>query len=125
MLSFKVIVVIIAVILLVGALTLIGITLSKKSRTNPFPEYQENCPDFWTLKNTVCVPDTINTPPPRNFTGAKATVKHPGVIIDSKTNRIVSLDITQDNWASVCDKSKWANMNNILWDGVANINTCS
>jgi len=125
MFSFYTIVIIVAVVLLIAALTIIGITLNKNSKTNPFPEYQENCPDFWTLNNTVCVPNAINTPSPINFIGAKATVKHAGVIIDNKTSQIVSLDITPENWSSVCDKSKWSNLNGILWDGVANINTCS
>jgi hypothetical protein len=125
MLSFYTIVIIIAVILLIGALSVIGITLTKNKQTNAFPEYQENCPDFWTLNGTICSPNASNTPPPSKFVGIKPSVNHTGVMISNDKKSIVSLDTNPDNWSSICDKYKWSNLNGILWDGVSNINTCA
>jgi hypothetical protein len=34
------------------------------------------------------------------------------------------IDFSNNNWQGVCDKKKWANMNNIVWDGVSNYNNC-
>ena len=125
MLSFYTIVIIIAVILLIGALSVIGITLKKNTQTNAYPEYQENCPDFWKLNGTICSPNTNNTPAPSKFLGAKPLVNHSGVLIANDKKSIVSLDINPENWSSICDKYKWSNLNGILWDGVSNINTCT
>lgn len=123
MLSFYTIVIIIAIVILVIALTIVGVTLTNKKNTIPFPDYQNICPDFWKLESdgNTCTPPSsnLNTPPPNK---AAVAVKHDGVA--SVTNVISSIDVSDDKWTSVCDKSSWAKKSNILWDGVTNNNTC-
>jgi hypothetical protein len=121
MLSFYTIVIIIAIVILVIALTIVGVTLANKKNTAPFPDYQNTCPDFWTLSDdgTTCNKSDLNTPPPNK---AKIAVNHDGVT--SNDYVISSINISDDKWVSVCDKSSWAKKSSILWDGVANNNTC-
>jgi hypothetical protein len=122
MLSFYTIVIIIAIIILVIALTIVGVTLANKKNTMPFPDYQNTCPDFWTLSNDgiTCNKSDLNTPPPNK---AKIAVNHDGVT--TINNVISSINISDDKWVSVCDKSSWAKKSGSLWDGVANNNTCA
>lgn len=125
MLSYYTIVIIIAIILLVVALTMVGLTLNKKNNKNPFPSYQNSCPDAWTIENGLCTPNNgINVPKVNKYTATK--LGHPGVTLDNLENptKIVSLDLSGNNWTSICDKHAWANANGILWDGIANNNTC-
>jgi hypothetical protein len=122
---FYTIVLIIAIVILIGALTVVGITITNKVKNNMFPDYQNTCPDFWTLNGTICSPpvDGINTPSPDKFEGIQPSIQHAGVSISDGT--ITGLDIGAKNWTSVCDKTSWANMNGVYWDGVANNNSCS
>lgn len=127
MLSFYTIVIIIAIVILILALVLIGMTLNSKNSTVPFPEYQTLCPDFWTLNaEKKCIPSVLNTPAPGKFTYSIHDISHNGIVFDNATKptRIVSLDPSENSWTSLCDKSKWANKNAILWDGIANTNQC-
>jgi hypothetical protein len=123
MLSFYTIVIIIAIVILVIALTIVGVTLANNKNTIPFPDYQNTCPDFWTLGTdgiTCKTPlSNMNTPPPNK---AVVAIKHDGVA--SENNVISSIDVSDDKWTSVCDKSSWAKKASILWDGVTNNNTC-
>jgi len=123
--SYYTIVIIIAIVLLVVALTMVGLTLNKKNNKNPFPNYQNSCPDYWTIENGHCIPNGgINVPTVNQYTATK--LGHAGVVLDDQTNptKIVSLDLSGNNWTSICDKHAWANANGILWDGIANNNTC-
>lgn len=123
--SYYTIVIIIAIILLVLGLTMVGLTLNKKNNKNPFPNYQNSCPDAWTIENGLCTPNGgINVPVVNKYTAKK--LKHNGVILDDQINptRIISLDLSGNNWTSICDKHAWSNANGILWDGIANNNTC-
>lgn len=67
MLSFYSIVLIIAIIILIIALTIVGLTLNKKKNVKPFPDFKSTCPDFWSYDTRLskCVPsppDYKNTP---------------------------------------------------------------
>lgn len=123
MFSFYTIVIIIAIIILVLALTAVGITLASNKNNKPFPEYQNTCPDFWTLDGNVCKPNEINIPLASKIADA---AKHPGVNanVTGTTASIISIDLNEDNWVGICDKASWAKKYGILWDGVTNNNTC-
>lgn len=123
MLSFYSIVVVIAIILLIIGLTIVGLTLKKKQNVVLFPEYQNTCPDFWTLTSAnKCTPPTtaINTPSP-----SKVGQYSNNAVTKSSANAITSIDVSENSWESICTKSKWAKNVGILWDGVANNNACS
>ena len=124
MLSFYSIVLLIAIIILIIALTIVGLTLNKKKNVKPFPDFKTTCPDFWTVDATdgLCKPSNttpINTPLPAKVNSYVNT----NVITSDK--KIVSIDPDNSKWASVCTKTKWAKNVGILWDGVTNNNDCS
>jgi hypothetical protein len=125
MLSFYTIVIIIAIIILVIALTIIGVTLTNKKNNIEFPDYQHACPDFWTLDSSGnrCKPtNDINIPLQVKVSNAG---NHSGVGVNSGKTKIEYIDLSEDNWVSVCDKASWAKKAGILWDGVTNNNTCA
>lgn len=121
---YYIIVLIVATILLIISLIFVGIALTKKGRSNPFPEYQTVCPDFWEVNGKICKPSTlgINIPSLQKFAGTTPLVAHSGVVI--KDNAVESLNLDPANWSGICDQSSWAKSNGIFWDGVANNNTC-
>ena len=123
MLSFYSIVILVAIVILTITLTIVGVTLTNKKNTIPFPDYQNTCPDFWTNEGTFCTPpqDNINKPPSNKIATA---LTHDGVTSNSLKNAIEKIDVSDDYWVSVCDKSSWAKKAGILWDGVTNNNTC-
>jgi len=123
MFSFYTIVIMIAIVILIIALTIVGITLTKKKSADPFPEFQNTCPDFWTLSDAdplICNPPTngMNTPSPNEIKG------HNGVTVTGDS-KISAINLSEDKWTGICDKATWAKKTNILWDGVANNNLCS
>ena len=126
MFSFYTIVIIIAIILLILALSVIGVTLAKNENIKSYPDYQNTCPDFWKLENDhICKHQGINTVHPEKV---KEASRHAGIIVGQNENGIddiTSIDVSSDNWVSVCDKSSWAKKYNILWDGVTNNNSCA
>lgn len=123
--SFYTIVVIIAIIILIIALSLIGVTLAKNENQKPYPEYENTCPDFWVLENgNLCKPQGVNNVKPEKVEKAS---QHSGINITENdgVKEIESINISADNWMSVCDKSAWAKKYDILWDGVTNNNNCA
>jgi len=88
-----------------------------------YPPAANICPDYWEYGNNLCLIPYNN----RNIGTFKAdnTTTPPGY--NSKYNGI---DFNDPGWSSVatnafCSKQKWANMNNIWWDGITNIdNQC-
>lgn len=129
MLSFYSIVLLIAIIILIIALTIVGLTLKNKKNVKPFPDFKTTCPDFWTVDaiDGLCKPSTttpINTPLPAKVNDyVNANVATSGTTSTDK--KIVSIDPDNSKWASVCTKTKWAKNVGILWDGVTNNNDCS
>jgi hypothetical protein len=133
--SFYTIVTIIAIVLLVLALAIIGITLSRNTRTNTYPDYQYLCPDLWQIQkdNQICLPPRFyNNPNIEPINPSSKTqvfpninsIKHDGVTLTNDNKKINKLNISDEKWTSVCDKAGWAKRNNILWDGVANNSEC-
>ena len=121
------IVLIIAIVVLISSLSIVGVMMTTGSNKIDFPEFQNTCPDYWTLDGTICKPpiSKINVPNSAAFAGSSPSVAHAGVVINQgPPPSITSLDLTTSNWTSICDKSSWAKMNGIVWDGVSNTNQC-
>jgi len=126
------IVVIIALIILIGSLSVIGVMLTSGSNKKAFPEFQDTCPDYWTLAATdnthICYPPKsgVNTPNDAAYAGDKPTISHAGVttVKNGAKWSVEKLDLKPSNWTSICDKSSWANANGLVWDGVSNTNEC-
>ena len=137
---FYTVVVIIAVVIMILALTYIGILISQKTigaNIVGYPPIATTCPDNWetmetSTGNTVCkIPTT--------------EMKNVGALYD--TNDVLDTGITGDTsgygtqgddkyidfnnplWSSTseittCAKKTWADTYNIQWDGVTNYTLC-
>ena len=128
---FHVIVLTIAIIVLILALTLVGLLLGKRSTTNAFPPIYSTCPDYWTVAQdgSSCIIPTarsslnvgsLYTNGTLNLT-AQST---PGYAYDTPNNQYL-INFSDPGWQGICSMSKWANNNGVVWDGVTNFNQCS
>ena len=137
---FYTVVVIIAVVIMILALTYIGILISQKTigaNIVGYPPIATTCPDNWetmetTTGNTVCKIPTTD-------------MKNAGALYD--TTDVLDTGITGDTsgygregddkyidfnnplWSSTseittCAKKTWADTYNIQWDGVTNYTLC-
>lgn len=120
--SFHIIVLTIATIVLIISLATIGTLMQKGSRAGPFPPIALKCPDGWVENynseddSYTCKTTASNLP--------KSLISDVGdVIIISNTANERSISYI-DKATTICQKHKWAQKNNIVWDGVSNYNSC-
>ena len=116
--SFHITVLTIATIILIIALTTIGVMIQKGSRSGTFPPTASNCPDGW-IEDSTPGSTTYKCTPPTPIPPATALVLKPSDGLTGTAN--VTYD---DSTTSICDKQKWTSLNNVLWDGVSNYNGC-
>ena len=98
--KFQKIVIIIAIIMLIAALTFIGYALYTGKHNEKFPPIQSACPDYWAAKDSECVnsqPDLGHCTSPMNFDVPHYRGDH-----------------------GDCNKSKWAKDCGVTWDGITN-----
>lgn len=84
-----------------------------------YPPTSNICPDYWQYQNNLCLIPTNK----RNIGSFSIIDKTPPHGYDTNKNGI---DFNNSGWSSLsttkfCEKQKWSNINNILWDGITNI----
>jgi hypothetical protein len=97
--SFQLIVVVIATLVLISLLTFIGYTLHSHTFHRKFPPVTGECPDYWVSKENECTN-------PKNLgkcTGPKS--------FNSKTYK---------GHNGNCAKARWANNCGLSWQGITN-----
>jgi hypothetical protein len=101
--SFHKIVVIIAILTLIGALTFIGYAMYNKQHTAQFPPVITQCPDYWESKGKLC----YNTKP-------LGTCALSG-------DQTVNFNTDYFNGPDEhCKKVGWANGCGVSWQGITN-----
>ena len=140
--SFYWIVLVVAIIALIGALTYVGILMTyytKKDAT--YPPTASSCPDFWTvnasnpakcdipavnadgIQNKGSIYDTTGSGSTLAYTLKLSSANTPG--LDATNNAV---DFSAAGWGigsgALCKKQAWANQNGLVWDGVSNYNSC-
>ena len=137
--TFHLIVLTVAVIILILVLTFIGLSMSANNSSATYPPIMNSCPDYWELSTdgTKCIipssKSSLNIGSIYDKNTMKLTpnitdiTKTPGFSSskDANNNIINSIDFTNSGWKGTCDKSRWANSNQIMWDGVSNYNSCT
>jgi len=121
--SFYTIVLIIAIIILIIALTSVGLLIRRLNTSKTFPPSASECPDYWVINsNGSCsVPGLSGTNTPG--TGYNdASNNTPGLFGGA-------VNFTDAGWknqgiSELCAKKKWANKYSVLWSGVSNYNSC-
>jgi hypothetical protein len=147
--SFYIIVGSIALVILIGVLTFLGIAMNKQYVSRPFPERTiQKCPDYWQVDGSYCVIPTIGVG--MNNIGTLGT----DTLVSSKTglgqyntnftpgymdaNGVKKINFTKDNdadWKTynttigsnlnpLCQKQQWLNDHKVVWDGISNNNVC-
>lgn len=147
--NFYLITVIIAVIILIIALTFIGLALKKSIEDNALTIYSNPCPDYWKLqdgeKAKCLIPNSLFGHTPKNI-GALTLSGDNYDLSDTSMNSITRyirdsapvtttdgsyyvMDMTSSKWTDSsgyvgyslsCAHKKWANDLGISWDGVSN-----
>ena len=131
--QFYVIVITIAIVLLILALTYIGVFLIGDDTAKvTFPPHSNQCPDYWEVngdgsceiqKNGINL-GTKSDDSERTYADKDEFVPASGdgnqFVTDDDSNPR-SIDFTA---GSICDKKQWANRFEVAWDGVTNYNKC-
>jgi hypothetical protein len=121
--SFYIIVLIIAIIILILALTSVGLLIGRLNSSKTFPPSASDCPDYWVVNesNGSCTIPTgdlaVNAP-----ASGYSTTDTYGLLSDA-------IKFTDAGWknegiSELCAKKKWANKYSVLWSGVSNYNSC-
>jgi hypothetical protein len=112
------IVIIVLLVLLVIALLVYGLTF-KSINPIKFPESQDNCPTQWQNIDGICMNPTSSDCSGICNKLASIPSGTPGF------NGTNGIDPTNPGWASYsgasnssCGKKKWAQENNIQWNGI-------
>ena len=111
----------VATIILVLILTYVGILMTSTQKKATYPPSYNLCPDYWNSNGSgICVIPTngVNTKTPwvGNVYGYTAGASN--------------IDFSDARWSDGstgdqrCGWQKWANANEIQWDGVTNYNGC-
>lgn len=121
--SFYIIVLIIAIIILILALTSVGLLIGRLNSSKTFPPSASDCPDYWVVNEsngycTIPTGDLAVNNPASGYTTADTYGLSSGAI-----------NFTDAGWknkgiSELCEKKKWANKYNVLWSGVSNYNSC-
>ena len=103
--TFQKIVVIIAIICLIGALTFIGYAMYNKQHDVQFPPVSSQCPDYWTAKDNKCY----------NPKDLGSCAHGEGKSVDFNTDFF-------KGHRGKCRKANWAKRCGVSWDGITNSN---
>lgn len=107
--SFQKMVLLIAVIILIIALLIIGISLIY-SKKNNWPPNIAQCPDWWVMDGSGNRAKCINV---KDLGTCKAKNGQPHLTMDFNAG-----PFDPNNAQSTCNKYTWANRCNVTWDGI-------
>jgi hypothetical protein len=113
-------VVIVAIVMLILAFVGLGVIMQEQDGNTEYPPQQNSCPDHWISTGDNC---KINT----DSGGTELNVgnfSHESDDYMTYTDVSGVKTVTFNSSLLVCDKKKWANKYNIVWDGVSNYNQC-
>jgi hypothetical protein len=127
---FYIIVLTIFIIFLIIVLSYYGIVLQKKIKNTKIypPQPPSQCPDYWNIDaNGSCIIPTVSSKNTGIIYGDNNEIKLNSNSTYGYNNGII--DFKDNGWSAggsnaLCNKKKWANLNNIVWDGVTNYNGC-
>ena len=122
----------VAVIVLILILTYVGIMLSySNSQSTTFPPVSNVCPDYWlnsTDGSGCVVPSSGSKNAGLLFDGNGSPTA--GLLATTGYNSSKkTIDFSNPKWGEggslLCSQKKWADKNEIVWDGVSNYNSCA
>lgn len=119
--SFYLVVLTIATIILIISLATIGLLMDQGNKAGPFPPISLKCPDGWKETSTS---DSTNGD--ISYTCSSSTLGRnllsgDGITVTNGSSKTLSYN---DKSTTICNKYKFAQRNNLIWDGVSNYNSC-
>jgi len=117
---------------LILVLGFMGWMLSHQKDDIKFPQITTSCPDFWTLsENNECmlpVTGKFNRGADGSLTKYRAVGSATNADVPGINSAKDGFNSSNAGWgtgqSAVCNKRKWANDNEIIWDSVTNVNFC-
>jgi len=106
--GFQKIVLYSAIIILIIALVIIGISLSQAKSTQVWPPIVPNCPDYWTAEGSENNATCINL---KNLGTCKATGQNKHLTMNFNTAPFAGENAS-------CAKYTWAKKCGVSWDGI-------
>ena len=120
--AFYITVVIVALIVLIILLIMMGLMLRYQNNQAIYPGTQNSCPDYWQGTNGICtVPKTTDG---LNSNGSITNPSGTGTLNAGNTIDTNATVWQSQGLSSICGKKKWAQKNNLTWDGITNYNAC-
>lgn len=120
----------IALLILIIVLTTIGLLAKNSEYKGQFPPNAAQCPDYWQMDGSMCiVPSDENAlnagkQPYANPVGFQYIDHNGKKAIDFKDS-LWTQNLLPDDANNNCGLTAWANLNNVLWDGVSNSSLCA
>ena len=139
--TFYLIVLAIATIVFILVLLFFGLMMQKGNVNQVYPPVANTCPDMWPIVDgSNCrIPWDSGVDEPDINKGGKEWDEVAKSLTDANINVFKASTTTGNSktafspadpkWSAggltpVCEQKKWANKNNILWDGISNFNGC-
>jgi len=147
---FYLMVIIVSLVILILALTIIGVMMKKGTQTQTFPPNISQCPDMWIPDGSFCHFNGVNNgtydisstnlkiltennkhyiyteskPPPLVNPVPFFTYGGKEEYIDSTTINSFDPMWSSQGLSAKCSKKKWANKYGIQWSGISQYNEC-
>jgi len=111
---FHIIVLVVASVSLILVLTVAGILIKKDNSSQKFPTSHKDVPDGWT-KTDVTSNGVVTSYKLTHTAGA-----------DNNPTSAAPHDFIGAVWKDIdiCEKKKWADKNQVYWDGITTYNGC-
>ena len=138
--SFYLIVLGIAIVMLILVLTGIGLLMRTQTASSVYPPMANTCPDGWTIEadGSCTIPTAVGSAnmgfiiagTPYTDTDIKTSLLKstkkdgPYPSFTASSFSPTDADWSSNKLSAVCQQKKWANTNNIVWDGISNYNSC-
>lgn len=123
--TFYLIVIGIAIVVLILILTFVGLLMQTGKKNVVYPPIANTCPDGWAIDGSYCEIPVTGSPNMNGKSRSTLSGTFPSGVVNG-----TKFDPNHAGWMSsgktaICEQKKWANKNNILWDGVSNYNSCN
>lgn len=134
--SFHIIVLVVASVSLILVLTIAGLLIKKDNGSQKFPTSHKDVPDGWEktdVKSDAGVVTTLShsgvekkNPDGVSYSTKQYNYTNPtreGTATDP-TPAVADKEFTGAVWKDICEKKKWADQNQVYWDGITTYNGC-
>ena len=111
--NFQSIVMIVATVILIFALTTIGVALSNLNSGIKYPPVIADCPDYWSISKNPVDPNIDSSQTPEFTCNNDKQLGNNCTVFNSSDSKYKGI-------GGLCAKKQWADKCDVTWDGVTN-----